>query len=81
MTVPCGVRYVDEELRIYDAQQLEELTTGFVVLKRQLYRKAVDATHWLQCAEADGMQAGYDPVTGVQGVAKDGHGLTLPHTP
>ena len=69
LTVPFGDRYIDDQLRVYDPQQLAELTQGFSVLRRQFYRKATDGTHWIAARAEECSLAGYDPITGVQGVA------------
>jgi len=69
LTIPFGNRHVYEELRIYDSQQLDELTSGFSILTRQFYRKAPDGAYWLECSEQEAARSGFDPVTGVEGVA------------
>ena len=68
LTLPFGSSYDDDELRIYDSQQLGKLTNGFAILKKQFYRKSGEGSHWLNCSEEECSTAGYDPISGVQGV-------------
>jgi len=84
LTVPFGKHCMNDELRIYDSHELNGLTAGFRILKRQFYRKSAGGTYWFQCSEEEAAGAGWNPVTGVQGVAlmlckkpSEGDGATL----
>jgi len=68
LTVPFGDRHMTDELRVYDSEQINELTKRFHVRKRDFYRKAPDGAYWSKCSEAEASSAGCAPVSGVQGV-------------
>ena len=69
LSVPFGSRRVIKEQRIYDSSQLDELIGELAVRRREFFRKAQDGAYWFKCPEEIAGLAGYDPVTGVQGVA------------
>lgn len=69
LTVPYGQRIVTKDLRIYDQTQLEHLLGSFAVEAHEFYVKAEDGSHWRHAPEKEAAGAGYDPVTGVTGVA------------
>ncbi len=69
LTVPFGLAHVNRDLRIYDSKGLQELTAGFCTQTQKFFRKSTSGKYWIECAEEAVATAGYDLVTGVQGVA------------